>query len=260
MGKYDSSLTRVQPVFNALYEKDPTGISWVKSFLRLGSRTDRSITPDAIQLNQPPLFELSADPPKSFLKWLVSNPAQLTFPNYNCSPQTREKREALIAADSTVLSEAIQSINICKKIPAKTWWRLEGVSKVDCALLANDTVVFIEGKRTEFGASKNIAWYPHRNQVLRNLDCVAEYANRHQLPNYYVMLVVEKRLTETDLARQQEIDLITDQETVNRSLPHLSSEQQTEMLTHYLGVTTWEDIVAKFGLENDVLIDRIFPA
>jgi len=42
------------------------------------------------------------------------------------------------------------------------------------------------------------------------------------------------------------LNMITAQETVNKSLHHFSSEQQTEMLTHYLSVTTWEVIVAKF--------------
>ena len=71
MGKFDSSLTRVQPVFNALYEKDPIGKSWVSALLQLGSCSKQATIPDTIPLRQPPVFELSADPPKSFLKWLI---------------------------------------------------------------------------------------------------------------------------------------------------------------------------------------------
>jgi len=111
-------------------------------------------------------------------------------------------------------------------------------------------------KRTEMGASKNIAWYPFRNQVLRNLDCVAEYARQHQLTNFYVMLVVEKRLTESDPLRQAEINQVTNPDIIKDSLPHLTVDQRQELIKHYLGVTTWEDLVAEFDLDSGILIDR----
>jgi hypothetical protein len=177
-------------VFKALYNKDASGKSWVDKFLKLGSRAKQSELPEIIQLSHPPIFELAADPPKIFLKWLVSNPGRLTNPDYQCSSETLRKRELLLAGDKTIISEAHSLIDGCKKVPAQAWWRLEGVTKVDCALIGEDTVIFIEGKRTEMGASKNIAWYQHRNQVLRNLDCACEYASRQQLANFYVMLVV----------------------------------------------------------------------
>jgi len=239
LGRFDSSLTRVQPVFNALYSKDTSGLSWVSKLLKLGSRSSQSYIPDSAQLNNRPIFELSADPPKSFLKWLVSNPHRLTNPNYNCSPETMRKRELLLAGDPATFSEAIGAIDDCKKIPGQTWWRLEGVTKVDCALLGEDSVIFIEGKRRELGASRNIAWYPHRNQVLRNLDCAAEYTRQRQLRKYYVMLVVEKRLTVGGSLRQAEIKQITDPATIENSLPHLTADQRQDLMSHYLGVTTW---------------------
>jgi hypothetical protein len=256
LGKYDSSLTRVQPIFKALYNKDALGKSWVSKLLKLGSRTGQSDIPDIIQLAHQPIFELSADPPKEFLKWLVSNPDRLTNPNYKCSPKTMRKRELLMAGDKTTFSEAIRTIDNCNKIPVQAWWRLEGVTKVDCALRGDNSVIFIEGKRTEMGASKNIAWYSHRNQVLRNLDCVAEYARQHQLTNFYVMLVVEKRLTESDPLRQAEINQVTNPDIIKDSLPHLTVDQRQELIKHYLGVTTWEDIVAEFDLDSGILIDK----
>lgn len=92
MGRFDSSLTRVQPIFKALYDKDASAKSWVGKFLKLGSRAGQCDIPDIIQLTHQPIFELSADPPKAFLKWLVSNPDRLTYPNYKCSPKTMRKR------------------------------------------------------------------------------------------------------------------------------------------------------------------------
>ena len=261
MGKYDSSLTRVQPVFNALYEKDPIGKSWVSALLHLGSRSKQATIPEIIPLRQPPVFEFSADPPKSFLKYLINNPSKLSSPTSSywnqCSVNTREKRKALLAGDVPTQTEAIQKIDGVKKLQSKVWWRLEGVTQVDCALIAENTVIFIEGKRTERGASKNIIWYQHRNQVLRNLDCAAEYADQNGLQNYFVMLVVEKRLTENDPVRKGEIKQVLLPETIESSLPHLTANQRKEIMTHYLGWTTWEDIVAELGLDSGVLIDRV---
>ena len=261
MGKYDSSLTRVQPVFNALYKKDSTGKSWISPLLQLGSRAEQVYIPDAISLLQQPVFELSTDPPLSFLKWLINNPSKLSSPSSSywnqCSVNTREKRKALLAGDTSTQAEAILKLDGAQKHQSKVWWRLEGVTQVDCALIAEDTVIFIEGKRTELGASRNIIWYQHRNQVLRNLDCAAEYADQNGLQNFYVMLVAEKRLIENDQFRQREINQILSPETINKSLPHLSPEHREELLNHYLGVTFWEDIVAELSLDSGVLIDRI---
>lgn len=161
-----------------------------------------------------------------------------------------------MAGDLASFSEAIGAIDDCNKIPVQTWWRLEGVTKVDCALLGEDSVIFIEGKRTELGASRNIAWYSHRNQVLRNLDCAAEYARKNQLASFYVMLVVEKRLTEDNSLRKAEIEQITDPGTIENSLPHLTADQRQDLMSNYLGVTTWEDIVAEFDLNGKILIDE----
>jgi len=58
-----------------------------------------------------------------------------------------------MAGDKTTFSEAIRTIDNCNKIPVQAWWRLEGVTKVDCALRGKDFVVFIEGKRGSSGLS-----------------------------------------------------------------------------------------------------------
>ena len=73
MGKYNSSMTRVRPVFNALYDRDPTGRSWLPFLLALGSRSSGTF-PDLGDLIGPPKYEFEADPDPRYLLWLVSNP------------------------------------------------------------------------------------------------------------------------------------------------------------------------------------------
>ena len=84
MGKSDSSLTRVQPVFKALYKQDPFGDSWLRPLLAMAKRKDDSrsaaLGPDIGRMVKSPQFELRVDPPPSFLAWLVRHPKRLTNP------------------------------------------------------------------------------------------------------------------------------------------------------------------------------------
>jgi hypothetical protein len=84
MGKFDSSLKRVQPVFKALYKKDPSGVSWLQPLLKMVKREGYpkplEITSNLGDLTQKPQFEFPVNPPKSYLKWLIKNPDKLKRP------------------------------------------------------------------------------------------------------------------------------------------------------------------------------------
>ena len=45
MGRYNSSRTRVAPVFDSLLRRDQTGYSWLTTLMRLGSRSDATEIP-----------------------------------------------------------------------------------------------------------------------------------------------------------------------------------------------------------------------
>lgn len=265
MGKFDSSLKRVQPVFKALYKKDTSGASWLQPFLKMAKREwypkPLKIPIDLGNLIQEPQFEFAVDPPKSYLEWLIKHPKELRSPKRGMwekwSQNTRKMREALLAGDKTVQIKAISELEKYSSLPKSPWWRFEGVTSVDCALLTNSTVVFVEGKWTEVGASKKVLWYDKRNQVLRNLDCAASYAEQKGLQHYFVLMVVEKELVEEDPARRNEIEAVMSQKTVEGSLPHLIDRERKEILPHYLGTTSWEEIVEHFGLEQEVILKRI---
>lgn len=258
MGKFDSSLNRVQPIFNALYKKDPSGASWLQPLLRMVKREGYpkplKITANLGDLTQKPQFEFSVDPPKSYLKWLIKYPEELRSPLRatweKWSEHTQKMRQALLAGDKTVQIKAISDLEKCSFLPKSSWWRFEGVTYVDCALLTNSTVIFIEGKWTEVGASKEVLWYNKRNQVLRNLDCAVTYAKQKGLQHYFVIMVVEKCLVEQDPARRKEIEEVMSPEIIMGSLPHLTDEERNEVLSHYLGTTSWEEIVDRLSLER----------
>jgi hypothetical protein len=258
MGKYNSSLTRVQPIFNSLYKTDNTGKSWIRDLLKMANRNTTNYSKNEIfndfgVLTKEPQFEFQLNPPNGFLKWLINNPDKLSNPDKKywdkLSKETIEKRRKLLRADMNIINEANKNIDTYAKY-SRVWWILEGVTYVDCALLTTDCIILIEGKRTEFGASKEILWYKKRNQVIRNLECASEYSRIYKLKEFFVIAVLEKRLVEGDVFRQKEIETICSTNTVNDSLPHIAKEERKELMSHYLGVAYWEDIVNKFNLNK----------
>ena len=79
MGAYDSSRTRVEPVFDALMDPDPSGQDWLLPLLQLGSRSLGrldDLTKAALIPAHPRWWgknERRLNPPKSLLRWLVAN-------------------------------------------------------------------------------------------------------------------------------------------------------------------------------------------
>jgi len=250
-------------VFKALYDQDASGETWLRQLLGMahsGVEPEAAIPANLGQLLESPQFEFPADPPKSYLEWLIKHPQRLSSPPEaewrKWGERTQRKRRALLAGDSAIQAEALAQLDVLT-LPDRAWWRFEGVTRVDCALLTPSTVVFIEGKRTEMGPSKEICWHQERNQMLRILDCAAVYAQRTDRLHYFVLLVVEKDLVEHDPDRQSEIESVMLPRTVQTSLPHLIDEEQMELLSHYLGVTTWQAIVARFDLGRETLLEEV---
>lgn len=244
---------------------DPTGESWLRPFLDMaGGKADgEAVEIPAVlgPLSVSPCFELRVDPPRRFLKWLIEDPKRLAWPKKDQSsdstPETQRKRQALKEEHPLVRAEALYELETCRCLPRAAWWRFEGITHVDCALLTDSTVVFIEGKRTEMGPSKKVTWYSSRNQVLRVLDCAFAYAQQTGRSHFFVVLVVERDLIKYRPERQMEIDAITSASTVEKSLPHLAEEEQAELLSHFLGTTTWQDIVEMFDLNRGCLLDNV---
>jgi len=262
MGVFDSSSTRVQPVFDALWKQDPSGGSWLRPLLKLGSRAPQVELPrDLGTLTRDPEFELPADPPRSFLSWLIENPEELCAPGEEewktWSPETQAKRRALLSCDRQTQDEALVALQDAIDLPTRAWWRLEGVTRVDCALTTRSAVVFIEGKRTELGPSKQVRWYSKRNQILRLLDCALTAARSTERLASFVLLVVERKLLTEDTKRQSEIAAVVEPGVVADSLPHLAPDEREQALRRYLGMTTWQDVVERFGLDPDILRDRV---
>jgi hypothetical protein len=253
MGTYDSSRTRVVPVFDALMERDPSGRTWLLPLLRLGSRSggrlDEVATAELVP-SHPRWWgknERRLDPPKSLLRWLVFNACAPASDSLWGGPATRAKRKLLVERDTEAISEALRHLETSTTF--RKWYVLEGRSQPDVCLETDALIVVIEGKRTERKATTVTTWMRSRSQILRHMDAAWEIGGGKRVLG---LLIVEGHggadaETPNDhwLAEANSQVLA---ETLSDSLPHREPVQRHQIAAGFLGVTTWQRVCSVFGL------------
>ena len=261
MGKWNSSVTRVWPVFDHLLAQDPAGRTWLPTLLRLGDGHPLSLEsvgdllPEVSAFSRPiprnlrieirevgctalaslrAAFEADCPPSARFLAWLIEHPDRMKWPmKRGGSPQvygqpTQDLRQRLFGGDAPVRAEALQALQLYGvEGSRRKWWAFEGWTSVDCWLETERLIVFIEGKRTE-SISASTVWFPARNQIARNLEVAAEIA-RQRGKDFAVLVCAER-------------PVIVAKHDFDDSLPHLSASERDDLLSHYLGCATWQQI------------------
>ncbi|MFZ0825664.1 MAG: hypothetical protein WAM87_18540 [Terriglobales bacterium] len=259
MGKFNSSATRVAPVFQTLIDRDKSGKTWLPSLLNLFPN-HRAFTPELlaepgeITTSQFGKNELCLNPPLRFLRWMVGNPHKLNWPRHEIrNKHILDMRERLMLRGlyegaTEVRKQAIESaraeMELAIGAPAiggggwlRRWWVLEGRTHVDCYIETTRLRLFVEGKRTE-KLSPSTSWYSKRNQLLRNLEAASVHSSGHPFAQ---LLITEEPAA--DLPAQIVLD----------SLPHLSVEERSELLRHYAGAVTWQSLCSAVGLRYETL-------
>jgi hypothetical protein len=186
MGEYNSTVTRVWPVFDGLFRRDPTGTTWLPALLKLGSRAGKVVqqihsSPGRLlpelgrfELNLPgPIkkalgreraariarirnaYETEIPPSATFLKWLLEHPERLVWPKrknveWVYGPFTQEKRKRLLAGERSAREEALKELaTVGARGSQRKWWAFEGFTSVDCRLETKSLLLLIEGKRKD---------------------------------------------------------------------------------------------------------------
>ena len=179
MGRYDSSLTPVVPVFDELMRRNPSGEAWIHRLLALprhgawklmaihGLRLRDGLAGVTHGWGR---HEVPLQPPLSLLKWLVRKVSNVDIEHMRCSRSTLVKRRALLRRDPSVIAEALDMLNRC--CTGRGWHILEGPSHPDAFLDTHGAVIVVEGKRTETGPTTDTTFMPGRHQMLRLMDCV----------------------------------------------------------------------------------------
>src|SRR5437016_12679330 len=253
MGVHNSSRTRVTPVFDSLFERDPTGRSWLLPLMRLGSRaaslrlpTDEVLLPDHQRTWGPNERRLNA--PTPLLRWLVQNAFPPTSDALWGGKRARSYREKLVVRDPDTVRIALEKLEL--SVPRRARYVLEGQSQPDAYLETTEFVLVVEGKRTEREATSTTTWMPKRSQMLRHMDAASWATSGAK--HVYGMIVVEgggglDALTPSDYWKA-ECDAQVIQPTLDCSVPHRSQPERHAKADAFLGVATWQRVCAAFAL------------
>ena len=247
-GKYNSSLTRVVPVFKSISKNK----DWLRTLLTLpkGGKTidtDSDLSPTYKYWGKD---EYALDPPVALLSWLIRNIKNVP----DNGSDTVKKRRRLADGDPKTIEEALKLLRT--KGEEKAWYILEGPSYPDAYIVSNDMIVVVEGKRTESDITTSTTWMPIRHQMWRHIDAAWEIKGRRKVAG---LLIVEGSDEHTVPEKwKASVKKAFDREVIIENFPHRSSREIENITNCFLGVTTWQIICREFGLNPDeVLIESL---
>ena len=252
-GIFDSSRTRVAPVFDALAASKT---QWVSELLSLPQNGPSSFSSAGIDLT----FlsgawgktETPISPPVSLLSWMIRNPTKLRD-----ADSSNPDRYLLLRGNPAATAKALDLLRT--EANDRAWYIFEGPTVPDAYIETPDAVVVVEGKRTEAGPTTDTTWLLGRHQIWRHIDAAWERRGRRQV---FGLFIVEGESATGDVP---ELWIRAAQEAVSpavvaSSFPHRSAQETAEIVSCFLGVTTWQRVVHAFQLPDSTLIERLSAA
>ncbi len=253
MGENNSSTTRVAPVFDQLVAADPTGAGWLDGLVALGSRFP-SVRLREAHLRLVPEHgrrwgssEVALAAPLGLLEHLVQNITEEQVAANKDSEPVFGHRMALARRDPSTIAAALSFLRSGNR--GRTWFVLEGESRPDAVLETSDTIIVVEGKRTERSCTSKTKWMGVRSQLIRHMDAAAEAYPAKQVLG---LLVVEgdgdASATEPSAHWLEQCGMQVAPAMLDASLPHRSPAQRQHLADGMLGVTTWQRVCAMNNL------------
>jgi hypothetical protein len=252
-GIFDSSKTRVAPVFDAL---SVLKSDWVSQLLALTQAGQSSFSGTGLDL----AFQKGAwgetetpiPPPVSLLSWLIRNPTKLRE-----ADSSNADRYLLLRGSPAATAKALDLLRT--EGSDRAWYVFEGPTVPDAYIETPDAIVVVEGKRTEAGPTTDTTWMQGRHQIWRHIDAAWERKGRRRV---FGLFIVEG---EPSTGAVPELWMRAAQEAVSStalssSFPHRSAEERAEIVSCFLGVTTWQRVVQAFQLPQSTLIERLSAA
>jgi hypothetical protein len=251
----------VQPFFETLFTRDPSGRSWLPALLgasphghdMLGELVEQpgylsTLLAVRAMSGRLATFEYPVAATRELLTWYVEHPDRLRWPaDIDQSPGAARLRRALLDDDppgSRVRAQQRARELVSSRSPtADEWWRFEGVDTLDCMLITDRLVVTVLGKQSEPLAPAS-EWYPARSELVRDLEAARHYAQGKQWGS---LLISERELP--DGTREALAEALPD------AAPHLDDAGREELRRAYLGNLTWEHAYASVGLPFEPVSD-----
>ncbi|WP_395144639.1 hypothetical protein [Armatimonas sp.] len=245
-GQFDSSKTRVSPVFDELAKRSD---NWVLQLLELTSfGVDKNLDLKFLK-GYWGTKELGLHPPVSLLSWLIRHPKHLKQ-NALSSPE----RELLLNGNPEKVEEALTLLRTENR--DRAWYIFEGRTYPDAVIETPDALIVIEGKRTEAGPTTSTKWLEGRHQIWRHIDAAWEQRGKRRV---FGLFIVESDGECGDVPQhwKQAIKNSLVPSTLATSFPHRSNTECEEIRQCLLGVTTWQAVCREFSLPAGTLLAHV---
>lgn len=248
MGNYDSSITRVVPVFDQLCSRD--SLSWLPQLLGLPICGNTVSLPGncdfRIRACNHGEKERKLAPPLALLSWLIRHPKELNECNAARDAFMPPERRELLNGSETRMAEALALLR--HNPHGEKWHIFEGETQPDAYIETSSLIVVIEGKRTEPGPTTHTTWMVGRHQMLRHIDCAWEARGTKQVTGFFIVQG-EGGKEELPSKWQEFAKHTISPQAIASSLPHRGPEEQREIRGCFTGVTTWERVCRELGID-----------
>lgn len=241
MRKFDSSKTRVKPLFDHI-------------------GTDNKKLNDLFSLFSPktPKFEKNSileicfgenekkiPASKSMLLWLLENLTLLNkVDNYGTTDtksETYKKRKSLFSGDLNTMAEALNAVNNMTKSVERKWYIFEGKTSPDVYIETEDSIFIGEAKRTERNITTKTLWLNNRDQLIRHIDSLLD-----QKKNIYSFYLLEGKSFKNYY--EKSIKLYSDKSYFESNLKHRNLKEVDRASESFIGYIFWEDLASRFGI------------
>jgi hypothetical protein len=124
MGKYNSSTTRVKPIFDRIASGPAKGL-WLPELLRLPTGGSKLFTPAGFNFTVQEARwgenEKKLDPPVALLSWLIRHPRRPSSGELSSDPVKAQKRRELIEG---IESRMIEALALLRNNPRGEDWHI----------------------------------------------------------------------------------------------------------------------------------------
>tara|TARA_R110000850_G_scaffold218852_3_gene344474 strand:+ start:76199 stop:76945 length:747 start_codon:yes stop_codon:yes gene_type:complete len=241
MGKYNSTKTRVVPLFDHIGSDFIRLNDLFKLFNSNSPRFEKGSVLELCYGNNEKKILAS----KSMLIWMLNNIQELNkLPNYGASndkSKTYKKRELLFAGDSKTFAEAIEAVEKIDKFSGNNWYIFEGKTSPDIFIKTKDSIFIGEAKRTERKITTGTLWLKNRDQLIRHIDSLLD-----QEKDIYSFYILEGKTFKKYY--EKSMKLYNDKSYFQRNLKHRNDEEVNRAFHSFIGFIFWEDLANQFRI------------
>ena len=251
-GEYDSSITRVEPVFDCLSKRSN---DWIRELLSLAEHGNGAPPADLDLTYQRGFWcprERGLRAPTALLSWLIRN-----LDPSPCGAEPGPKRAALIERDQETIESGLRMLR-GKKPDRHRWYILERSTYPDAIIETPGALIVIEGKRTEAGPTTYTTWKADRHQIWRHMDAAWEIRGKRAVYGFFLVEGTSPNPQEVPDVWKRAAELTLGPVALAGSFPHRSELERDAIRLGFLGVATWQRVCAHFAFDPSQLPHTVF--